>query len=836
MRKHLLLATASFLALATPAGATTIIAEQSFNTLDAGNTFTDDQVPDGGQLTNASSFNISSDPLNLGFRTFWFDTRGNGTGPSVGSESGDFIGVNAFSGSNAPDLGPTGIAVSAGVEQNFEFNDGDGRLDLVFDSVDLSGQTNRQLSFDYFINDTGFESNDSLSASLSDGSISANLFSLGESGLEGQASSDSSPIWQSINVDLDQFITDNGLGENLTLTISADTNSGSENIFVDNIAFFTGEIGDPDPDPGPMNLAIYEIQGSGFESAFQGEQVETSGVVIGVADDGFFLQDPNGDGDIATSDGIFVETGSTPSVAIGDAVSVTGLVSEQFGRTHLDNATDIVVGSSGNSIDPLVLGPDGRTPETENLAEGRAFYESLEGMLVTLPDAQAVSNNNRFDEFYAIGNRGADATGTNARGGITISGPITEDNPTGDLNPERIQIDDNLATGQNTEVGIGDGLGDVTGVVDFNFNDYSIAPLNPVGITDDFNLQAESSALAADEAGQLSVASYNVLNLGGDDDDRIQALAQQIVDNLNSPDILALQEIQDNNGELFGGGADADQTLQAIADAIFALTGETYAFIDNPFITEGETGGQPGGNIRVTYLYNTAEVSFVEGSLETITDPAQQAAGNGPFANSRLPLVARFIELDSGQEITLINNHFSSRGGSDPLFGPTQPPQIGNELDRLAQAMAVRDFVTALLETDPSSNVAVLGDLNGFQFENFVQLLLGSAFEDDVIDIEALMAELQLFDLSQILDPTDRYSFIFEGNAQLLDHFLISQALLESFLAYDIVHLGSEFLDQVSDHDALLALFAFQPIPVPAPVWFLACVAALAAWRRRARA
>ncbi|MEM9559470.1 MAG: endonuclease, partial [Planctomycetota bacterium] len=183
-------------------------------------------------LTNAGANNVGGPGLD--FQTFWTDTRGNIGPVDPAGENGDFIGVNSFSGSNAPDVGFNGSPVASGSEHNFQFNDGDGRLDLVFEAVDTTGFTQRSVDVKYWINDTSYEADDSFVISLSDGINTVTALSFGESELEANASiDDGSNNWRSLSVDLDAA----GLGPVVTLTISADTNSGSENIFLDNIGF-----------------------------------------------------------------------------------------------------------------------------------------------------------------------------------------------------------------------------------------------------------------------------------------------------------------------------------------------------------------------------------------------------------------------------------------------------------------------------------------------------------------------------------------------------------------------------------------------------------------------
>ncbi|MEO1149332.1 MAG: endonuclease, partial [Cyanobacteria bacterium J06638_22] len=152
------------------------------------------------------------------------------------------------------------------------------------------------------------------------------------------------------------------------------------------------------------------------------------------------------------------------------------------------------------------------------------------------------------------------------------------------------------------------------------------------------------------------------------------AIAQQIVNNLNTPDIIGLQEVQDNTGgEIVDDIIAADVTLQTLVDAIVAAGGPEYEFIDNTFIIDEASGGQPGGNIRTAFLYNPDRVDVVEGSVRPVGSQAPGEAFNG----ARLPLAADFTFND--ETVTVVNNHFSSKGGSAPIVGLEQPFEARQE-------------------------------------------------------------------------------------------------------------------------------------------------------------
>ena len=560
---------------------------------------------------------------------------------------------------------------------------------------------------------------------------------------------------------------------------------------------------------------IYEIQGAALVSPLNGSQVTTTGIVTAVDSNGFYLQDPTGDGDNATSDGIFVFTISAPGVNVGDELEVAGAVSEftpggtstgNLSTTQISNATLTTLSTGNNLPDATIIGNSGRVTPTESInddpnnynpdADGVDFFESLEGMLVTAEDIVAVGGTTRFGEIFTVVNSGNGATGISSRNTLNISPD--------DFNPEKVQIDadsDILPGFDFPDVNAGDRLGDVTGVVTYSFGNFEINPTQPFSVTE-AGLLPETTTIQSGKD-RLTVASYNVLNLDPNDGDgdedvangRYDAIANDIVNNLGSPDIIGLQEVQDNSGSADDGTVAADANLQQLIDTIAANGGTQYEFIDNTFISNNASGGQPGGNIRTAFLYDPNRVNLVDGSVETIGD---QNSGSA-FEGARLPLVADF-EFN-GQEVTVVNNHFSSKGGSRPIFGVDQPfedlqenPEVNGSLDeRQAQAQAVDGYVDNLLGANADANVVVLGDLNEFEFISPVDEILGSSLNN----------------LIDTISEDERYSFIFQGNSQQLDHILVSNSLLNG-AEVDIVHVNSEFAEtetRASDHDPVLASF-----------------------------
>ncbi len=572
--------------------------------------------------------------------------------------------------------------------------------------------------------------------------------------------------------------------------------------------------------------SVGTVQGAAHTSPFRGRTVATTGIVTAVDTDGFYLQDPVGDGDARTSDGLFVFTGRKPAVAVGDRLCVRGPVDEyQPGGAATGNLTITQITrptltrlSRRNRLPaPVTLGAGGRVPphriiDNDGFAvfdpgeDGIDFYETLEGMRVTVEDAVAVSPTSRFGEIFVFA-RGTVPTGLSERGALTIRPD--------DFNPERIQIDDDfgLSPMATPHVKVGDSLGDVTGVVSYGFGNYEIRFTEPVTPTRG-PLEPETTRLSGD--GHLTIASFNVLNLDPNDADgdmdvaggRFDAVAAIIARNLRHPDIVALQEVQDNDGSAKTAVKAADATLRLLVHRIAALGPVRYRFIDHPFIGDDTNGGQPGGNIRVAFLYNPRRVELIPGSVATVTGPADQRTNPGnPFFNGRLPLIASFRSRSPGHApVTVVNNHFNSKRGSSPLFGRIQPftelqesPRANSGVDhRRRQARAVHDFVAGRLAAGSDARIVVVGDFNEFAFVSPLSTL-----------------ERSLRNLTRKLPPSERYTYIFEGNAQSLDHILVSPSLSPS-AEVDIVHVNAEFAEtaaRASDHDPILVRLRVRSAP-----------------------
>ena len=599
--------------------------------------------------------------------------------------------------------------------------------------------------------------------------------------------------------------------------------SGILSVLILSVLILAGCAGLAPATPLPEGEKISEIQGAGHLSPLKNRPVyNVHGIVTAIRADGFYLQDPNPDDDPATSEGIFVYKSLVPGVKVGDEVLVNAVVEEMnpggVGSTYLtitqlENPYIEVLSSDNELPEPIIIGEGGRMLPSQVIEDdadgsisqsnvfdpendGIDFYESLEGMRVQVNDAVAVSGTSQYKEIAVVGDNGAHAGVMTPRGGLVIQAD--------DFNPERIILDDGMR--QIPFVTTGDRAdGPIVGVMDYTYGNYKLQPTQKVSLTS-AGLEPEGP-LAAVGAGQIRIVDYNILNMSGKDLDRAEVLADQIVNRMASPDIIGFQEIQDEDGSTSTQSLSADGTYQAIIDAILAAGGPEYGFVDiDPELNRD--GGVPGGNIRVGFIYRldrgitladgiegdartATEVLNVDGELALSLNPGRIDPTHAAFGDSRKPLVVTF-EVN-GQTLYVINNHFNSKGGDSALFGDVQPPVLTSEPQRLLQAQVVHDFVAGMLAVDPGANIVVMGDLNDFQFSAPLELLQG--------DI--------LTDLVDTLPVEEQYSYIYDGNSQTLDQMLVSAAMLDKLVEYDVLHINSEFdyQSRFSDHDPVTAVF-----------------------------
>jgi uncharacterized protein len=580
---------------------------------------------------------------------------------------------------------------------------------------------------------------------------------------------------------------------------------------------------------GPEN-AIPTIQGRAHRSPLVGRQIAgVRGVVTAVLSGGrapgFWMQDPDGDRNDATSDAIFVSTaGLELDVAAGDAVSVTGKIAEAAGSEAYLTTTQIVeakvdVVSRGNELPaPVLVGVKGRRVPTRIAPFGFEkyrpreaaidFWESLEGMRVEIRDPVVVGATSQYGDMVVLADKGAGAKERSTRGGV-----VFRENA---ANPERVTIDPRLA-GPLPTAHVGDWFeGSVTGIIDYAFGNYRLVTTSPLPPVTSGSLPPEVTRLRGDER-HVTIATYNVLNLSAaNDDERFRGVAASIVENLGAPDVVGLQEIQDDSGPEDDGVVTAARTFAKLIDAIEAEGGPRYDFrqidpIDN------RDGGQPGGNIRVGLLFNPARVQFVDrgaagpedatkveagelGSARLSLSPGRidpssdcfAGGGEGELAEPTRKSLAAELRFND-RTFFVIVNHFKSKRGDNSLFGAVQPPVLRTEEQRTCQAEVVGGFAAGILKQDSNAGVVVLGDMNEHEYRK---------------PMKRLTEVSGLTNLIERIVVADRYTFVFQGNSQVLDHVFVSPSLLQGLDAndIDIVHVNVDRADAdaASDHDPVL--------------------------------
>ena len=294
-----------------------------------------------------------------------------------------------------------------------------------------------------------------------------------------------------------------------------------------------------------------------------------------------------------------------------------------------------------------------------------------------------------------------------------------------------------------------------------------------------------------------------VLRKGGKDDAsstptpeeleiKLTKLALAIQVELELPEIVVVQEVENT------------AILQALGNRVNAAAGTNY------LATSFETSD--GRGIEVGFLWDDDRVDLLD--AYQMSGPDVEAwFGPGSPSPGREPLVGVFnIE---GKTLTIVGNHFKSKGGDDPLFGVNQPPTRITEEQRKGQARAVRSFVNSILDTDPSALVMVTGDLNDFQFGE-----PGEGADHPVAILEGIEGGVPLTNLLNLEKDDERYTYAYDGNSQVLDHMLVSPALYGLFVGGDVLHFNASFPDNLggdartplraSDHDALEGRFNFQ--------------------------
>ncbi|MEX2323373.1 MAG: ExeM/NucH family extracellular endonuclease [Acidimicrobiia bacterium] len=581
---------------------------------------------------------------------------------------------------------------------------------------------------------------------------------------------------------------------------------------------------------GELFTPIYDIQGSGDSSPFEHQWVTTEGVVTHDVQksselSGFFLQDPVGDGDPATSDGIFVSHRNTWGfdVNVGDHLRITGFVDERFGETQLQNI-DVITCDTGVSIAPTV-------------ATVPMDFETIEGMLVTFPQTLYISEFFNFDRFGEIvvtterqyqpsqiaepGSAKAFAIQeANAANRITIDDNRTSSNPDPAIHPNGLEF-----TLTNTFRG-GDTLTNVTGAISYGFGLFRIQPTTGA----DYENTNPRPTSPDPIRGDVRVASFNVLNFfttidSGPDvcgptglsdcrgADNVTEYNRQLAKLLVGiialdADIVAIQEIE--SGVRDADGVPDHTAIETLVAELNAIEGPgTWAWI-------GELDHYNDYPVRNEIIYRVSSVVPV-GAPQTIADPAFDSV-RPPLSYlwdveplGRPPVAQTFHPVgEPGKVFTVVNNHFKSKGSSCASIGdPFDVHQANCNLTRVAQAEALMAFVADLQESTGDPDVLIVGDLNSY------------ANEDPIDRIKLGPDGIQgggdnFFDLINKPGKNTAYTYLFDGQLGTLDYALASASLLSQVKGVTVFHINADEPD-ILDYDTSFKKAAqdalFEPLP-----------------------
>jgi len=575
-------------------------------------------------------------------------------------------------------------------------------------------------------------------------------------------------------------------------------------------------------------LQIHDIQGAGHASTFDGKTVEG---IEGVVTYSFTLNnnwyytiqtpDELADHDPNTSEGIFLYSGKKPwPIKVGDLVSVKGKVSEyaydgyddrqqtdlkttQINvRDDQDGKVEVIKSSvalpKAIEIDKLKMSFSQIDSDQLQIfnptIDAIDFWESIEGMRVEVRNVKAVAPQEHGDLVTVLEDESTD----------TIHGGVLYEKE--NANPNRIQfrLEPNGAA-RNFEVATGDKFkGPITGIVGYSYQNFKIyASLDEMKAAYEKGNTAPETTKIIKAEDKVTIASYNLENFSNNKtsttDDKARKLARAIGIDMGSPDIVGVTEVQDNNGPS-AGDSKADQSYKRLIDAIKGVGGVEYQYVNIDPINN-QDGGAPDANIRVGFLYNPKRVKLKEGmpSGDATTavgykdgkltlNPGRIDPANEAFHSSRKPLAAQF-EFQ-GEDVIVIANHWNSKNGDTPLFGAIQPPQYGSEKQRKKIANIVYNFVEDVKSKNPDANIVSLGDFNDYQFADALKIHEGQLMTNMINKVDA----------------SDRYTYVYQGNSQVLDHILVSNNLAEK-TDVDILHINADFTDmagRASDHDPVM--------------------------------
>lgn len=616
-----------------------------------------------------------------------------------------------------------------------------------------------------------------------------------------------------------------------------------------------------------VTLPIHAIQGSGGRSPYEGQAVATEGIVTGRKNNGFFIQTADGedDGDPMTSEGVFVFTSSTPpdAAAVGNRVLVQGTVIEyvpaadphQLPLTEITDASVIALSSGHPLPAPVVL-----TTAVPNAEGGLDQLEHLEGMRVTAPSFTVVAPTGGN-----VNERQASAT-SNGRFAVVVTGtarpfrepgiPLLDPEPLGstatdiprwDFNPELIAVNSTTIGAPTANLAVGCRIvdGSLVGPLDYTFRRFTIYPETELQVECDGADQPRPAQLP--DPDHATFAAYNLERFFDDIDDptigepvltpeaieqRLAKASLGIRGYLHMPDVLGVTEVENLDVlQRLAGRINQDAVAAGQPDPGYVAwleEGLDIGGIDVGFLVRSGDNGAGAARVDVhgvTQHGAEERLQNPDGSTSTLNDrPPLLLDATVQFADGRtLPLAVIVVHQRS---LSGVDNDTNGSAGWISTGARVRAK-------RHAQAEYLAGLIQGLQDADPARKLVVLGDFNAFEFNDGLVDAMGtvtglpSADETTAVDGDgAVLVDPVLRNVTLDADPEERYSFVFDYQAQSIDHILVNQALIDSPLVagYDVSHarINADFPEiarnepdtptRLADHDPVLLLVRLQPV------------------------
>jgi predicted extracellular nuclease len=610
--------------------------------------------------------------------------------------------------------------------------------------------------------------------------------------------------------------------------------------------------------------SIAEIQGAGNTSPHVGESVTVSGVVTARTKTGIFVQTPDdlADKDPATSEGVFVFTQKVPptELSVSASITISGRVDEYRNRSDVTSLTTTEISHRLGQDTYKVISPNVPLPKpialtaadfaankVDELEKFEGMRISFAEMLVVAPTGGRVDIKNASatsdGTFFAVVkgmNRPFREPGLDIRNFSALADrdKVKLDHPglrLFDSNPEIIRVDTNeqLLSGADAQdqqaaptlnVAAQTVLSNITGVLHYGYGRYTLLPDSDKKITATSGIKTVALPVPTDR--QFSVAGMNLENFFDDVDDpdikedvltpeafqrRLKKVSMVVRNYLEMPDVIGMAEVENLS------------TLKRLADRINADA--VSAGKSDPKYEAYLIEGNDGRGIDVGYLVKSSRLKVLEvkqfGKTYKFKNPD---TSEDEFLNDRPPLMMR-LAIDDAKtgkpfEFTLIVNHLKS------MLGYDDPKQMANvRMKKRLQAEFLARFVQDRLKADPNERIALIGDFNAFQFNDGVMDVVGTikgkpAGKDEVLMPSDDLLNPDLTDLVDVINPKEKYSYTYDGNAQAIDHMIVSPAFVNCVKGFGYLRVNADFPESLrnddsrperySDHDPAIALFSLD--------------------------